>query len=102
VRKLARQSADTTLDEAADVADPAAGPAETAGRAETGKLMRRAMLGLSNDHQEVLRLVFFEDLPYEEIASLLAIPTNTVKTRVYYARQQLKQRLDGLIARGAL
>jgi hypothetical protein len=51
---------------------------------------------LSDDHQEILRLAFYEDLPYEEIAALLSIPDNTVKTRVFYAKQQLKRCLDRL------
>jgi RNA polymerase sigma-70 factor, ECF subfamily len=51
---------------------------------------------LSPEHQEILRLVFYEELPYEEIARLLSIPTNTVKTRVYYAKHHLKQQLERL------
>ena len=57
---------------------------------------RQAMSMLSGDHQEILRLAFYEELPYEEIASLLSIPVNTVKTRVYYAKQQLKKCLEKL------
>ena len=48
---------------------------------------------LSHEHREVLQLAFFEELGYEEIASLLGIPENTVKTRVYYAKRQLKAHL---------
>jgi RNA polymerase sigma-70 factor (ECF subfamily) len=61
--------------------------------------MRQALSALSADHQEMLRLVFYEALPYEDIAQLLNIPENTVKTRVFYAKQQLKRRLDRLISR---
>lgn len=102
VRKNARPAADVSPEEAAEVADLGAGPAETAASTETGQLVRHVMAGLSPDHQEILRLVFFEDLPYEEIAALLAIPENTVKTRVYYAKQQLKQRLERQTTTGAL
>ncbi len=59
-------------------------------------LTQRALAALSRDHQEILRLVFYEELPYEDIATLLAIPTNTVKTRVFYAKQQLKRQLERL------
>ena len=38
-------------------------------------------------------MAFYEDLSYPEIAELLDIPVNTVKTRVYYAKQQLKKGL---------
>jgi RNA polymerase sigma-70 factor (ECF subfamily) len=49
-----------------------------------------------------MRLVFYEEMPYEEIASLLSIPENTVKTRVYHAKRQLKQILDTLARQGAM
>jgi RNA polymerase sigma-70 factor, ECF subfamily len=102
VRRLVRHSDGATVEEAAHVVDPAAGPAEVANRTQAGRITRRALAELSHDHREILRLVFYEELPYEEIAALLAIPTNTVKTRVYYAKQQLKQHLDQLAAQGAL
>jgi RNA polymerase sigma-70 factor (ECF subfamily) len=65
-------------------------------RREVATLTQRALTNLSPEHQEVLRLVFYEELPYEEIAALLSIPTNTVKTRVYYAKRHLKQQLEKL------
>lgn len=102
VRKNARHANHTELDEATQVIDTAASPAETVASHQAGHVTRRAMGELSSDHQEVLRLVFFEELPYEEIAVLLAIPTNTVKTRVYYAKQQLKQRLERMATQGAV
>ena len=62
-------------------------------RASSAKQVQRAIAQLSDDHREVLRLAFYEELPYEEIGALLAIPINTVKTRVYYAKQQLRKQL---------
>jgi len=81
------------LDQAAEIADTAAAPPELANRDHQAKLMQDAMGRLSPDHQEILRLAFYEDLPYEDIAALLSIPDNTVKTRVYYAKQQLRHQL---------
>jgi len=54
------------------------------------------MATLTREHQEILRLVFYEEQPYEEISALLGIPTNTVKTRVFYAKQRLKEQLAHL------
>jgi RNA polymerase sigma-70 factor (ECF subfamily) len=65
-------------------------------RQQLASVTQRALAKLSPEHQEVLRLVFYEDLPYDEIAVLLSIPANTVKTRVYYAKQHLKQQLGRL------
>ena len=47
---------------------------------------RRAMATLSERAPGILRLVFYEEQPYEEISTLLGIPTNTVKARVYSSR----------------
>jgi RNA polymerase sigma-70 factor (ECF subfamily) len=102
VRKNTRQAGSVALEAAANVPDSGAGPAETIASTQTSQVILRAMATLSADHQEILRLVFYQDLAYEEIAALLAIPPNTVKTRVYYAKQQLRQRLDALPAPGAV
>jgi len=96
VRKAARLGTDLPLDQAATLADPAAAPADDIDRKLNAQLMQRAIAQLSTDHQEILRLAFYEDLPYDEIAALLEIPDNTVKTRVFYAKQQLKGCLEKL------
>jgi RNA polymerase sigma-70 factor (ECF subfamily) len=44
----------------------------------------------------VLYLAFYADVPYEQIALLLEVPQNTVKTRVYYAKQKLREYLEQL------
>ena len=54
-------------------------------------LLRKAMKKLSFAHKEILELVFYHEMSYKEISELLGIPVNTVKTRVYYAKENLKQ-----------
>ena len=49
---------------------------------------------LSDEHREVLRLAYFEDLSVKEVADLLGISENTVKTRMFYARKRMAQLLD--------
>lgn len=58
------------------------------------EVIKRAMERLSPAHREVLYLVFYEEMSYEEIASLLGIPENTVKTRVFHAKRKLKELLS--------
>ncbi len=53
----------------------------------------RAMEKLSPAHREVLYLAFYEELTYSEIAKLLGVPENTVKTRVFHAKKKLKELL---------
>jgi RNA polymerase sigma-70 factor (ECF subfamily) len=84
------------LDGALDVPHPQENPADGVQRQQVAALTQRALALLSREHQEVLRLVFYDELPYEEIAGLLSIPVNTVKTRVYYAKQHLKHQLERL------
>jgi RNA polymerase sigma-70 factor, ECF subfamily len=94
VRRAAREDNVAPLEEGRDVIDPQPSPAAQASRAEEAAQLKRVIGGLSPEHQEILRLVFYEELPYEDIAQLVGIPVNTVKTRVFYAKQQLKLRLE--------
>ncbi len=57
------------------------------------ELMKKALEHLSWNHREVLHLVFYEGLSYEEISKMLSIPVNTVKTRVFHAKKALRQLL---------
>lgn len=96
VRRNVRRQQDVELSTAADLAQPGTDPIDQIQRDQLAVLTKKAMDHLSQDHREILRLVFYEELPYEDIALLLAIPVNTVKTRVFYAKQQLKQHLSSL------
>jgi len=53
----------------------------------------RAMEQLSDDHREVVFLTFYEGLSYGEIASILDIPTGTVKSRMFHAKKKLGEAL---------
>ena len=48
---------------------------------------------LSDEQREVLLLVCVEDLSYREAADTLGIPIGTVMSRLYYARQKLRNLL---------
>ncbi len=96
LRRKMRSSQDEPLEESGELVDPLDTPAQSAERSSTSDLARRALALLSADHQEIVRLAFFEELPYEDIATLLSIPVNTVKTRVHYAKQHLKRHLAEL------
>ncbi len=56
---------------------------------ELAEILLKAMDRLSSAHREILDLVFLQGLRYAEIAKLLGIPVNTVKTRVFYAKKRL-------------
>src|SRR5215469_2857760 len=56
--------------------------------------LRRAIGQLDEEQREVLLLREYEQLSYEEIASILRIPLNTVRSRLFRARMQLKTLLS--------
>lgn len=55
------------------------------------ELLKKAMEKLSPLHREVLYLAYYEDMSYHEIAKLLDIPENTVKTRIFNAKKKLRE-----------
>jgi RNA polymerase sigma-70 factor (ECF subfamily) len=55
--------------------------------------IRNAVDQLRPDEREILLLREFEGLAYEEIASVLRMPVNTVRSRLFRARLALKDRL---------
>ncbi|MFE7570493.1 RNA polymerase sigma factor [Streptomyces sp. NPDC057539] len=83
----------TDLAEARDVPDPAPGVEDQIMRdAERAELMT-AVAALPEHLREVLTLVLVEELPYPEVATVLAIPVGTVKSRMSQARQRLSRML---------
>lgn len=69
----------------ADEADPISDNAER---------VHRALADLSTEHREVLVLRFLEDLSLEEIAQLLRCSLGTVKSRLHYAKQAMKIKIE--------
>lgn len=55
--------------------------------------VRRALEHLEKDDREILMLREYEELTYAEIAGLLRLPINTVRSRLFRARVALKEQL---------
>lgn len=68
-------------------------PEEQYIRGETGRLVQDSVAKLSEDYRTVIILKHFMDLSYREIGAVLEIPEKTVKSRLYTARQLLKDLL---------
>ena len=52
--------------------------------------IRAALRQLSPDHRQVVELTYFSGFSYQEIATIVNCPVNTVKTRMFHARRRLK------------
>lgn len=60
----------------------------------TNAALKAALQTLKVKHREILELVFYQEFSYVEVAELIGIPENTVKTRVFHAKQALKGVLE--------
>ena len=54
----------------------------------------QAFSGLKPAYRTILDLAFYQELSYEEIADILALPLNTVKTHVRRAKEALRSHLE--------
>lgn len=61
---------------------------------ETGSAIEAALLELKPDHRAVVVLRHFHGFSYEEIAAILGLPAKTVKSRLFTARRELRQKLS--------
>jgi RNA polymerase sigma-70 factor (ECF subfamily) len=71
------------------------GPEQALSERQVQKLLLDAMDKLSSDHRVVVDLTYYHEAGYREIAEIVNCPVGTVKTRMFHARQKLKDILDG-------
>jgi RNA polymerase sigma-70 factor (ECF subfamily) len=72
---------------------PAAGPspADAASYRERAECLRTAVESLSEKHRQVVLLRFFEEASLPEIATVLGCSIGTVKSRLHYALEKLRE-----------
>lgn len=58
-------------------------------------LLDKYLAQLNPNHREVIQLRYLLDLEYTEIANILKVPIGTIKSRLFYGMNQLKQILGG-------
>src|SRR3989442_16045122 len=88
-----RRRRDEELDEetAAAIEDLSDNPATTLEKKDKSAMIRKCLTGLSAEHREVIDLVYYHEKSVEEVAEIVGIPENTVKTRMFYARKKLAE-----------
>ncbi len=73
-------------------------PARLHERGEASLILWKALNELADAHREILVLKELQGFRYSEIADILEIPEGTVASRLYHARDALR---DALVARNA-
>ncbi len=88
-----RKRTEAELDEsyAEQIIDDADTPEVDLQKKDKGAVIRECIHKLSQDHREMIDLVYYHEKSIDEVAMLLGIPHNTVKTRMFYARQKLSE-----------
>lgn len=66
-------------------------------RKELQAAVQRGINALDDDYREVLVLRDIQGLSYDEIGEILKIPTGTVKSRLFRARDSLKEGLKNVL-----
>ena len=90
-----RRRPDEELDDetAEAIEDPTDDPEVAIAKKDKSAVIRKCMSGLSAEHREIIDLVYYHDKSVEEVAEIVGIPENTVKTRMFYARKKLAELL---------
>jgi RNA polymerase sigma-70 factor (ECF subfamily) len=95
---LRRAGREEPLDEDADPpAAESAGPEWQAHSAELSRRVQKALMSMKVDDRAVLTLRHFSECSYREIGDILDLQEKTVKSRLFEARQRLRELLKDLI-----
>ena len=66
-------------------------PEETFLQKEKAEMIRKIMMALNENDRTILLLRDYEGLSYDEIAQILSISTELIKSRLYRARQKYRK-----------
>lgn len=72
-------------------------PTTTTFHGERAQLLHAAIEELEDDHRQVIVLREFDEMDYQQIAEVIGAPIGTVRSRLFRARTQLRERLAGLL-----
>jgi RNA polymerase sigma-70 factor, ECF subfamily len=81
---------------APEIPDPHRSPAETAQDSERFRSVHQAFMALPSDLRESMTLFIYENLSYAQIAAIQGCTPKAVETRIYRARQILREQLKDL------
>ena len=91
---LRRSGREEALDEDAPLpSDERGNPEWQAGESQAAARIRSALMTMSPNDRTVIALRHFSECSYQEIAQVLGIDEKTVKSRLFEARQRLRELL---------
>lgn len=89
---LRRRPFEALDDEVAESIEESGDDPETAmQKADRSAVLQACLRQLSSAHRQVIDLVYYHEQSIEEIARIVGVPENTVKTRVFHARKRIAE-----------
>jgi RNA polymerase sigma-70 factor (ECF subfamily) len=93
---LRRRSTEELDDEVAEfIEDPADNPEVTMQKKQRSSILAECLTQLSAAHREIIDLVYYHEKSIDEVAEIIGVPQNTVKTRMFYARKRIAELMNG-------
>jgi RNA polymerase sigma-70 factor (ECF subfamily) len=91
---LRRRSTDELDDDVLEfIEDTSDNPEVTVQKTERGALLAECLKQLSPAHREIIDLVYYHERSIDDVAQIIGVPQNTVKTRMFYARKRMAELL---------
>jgi RNA polymerase sigma-70 factor (ECF subfamily) len=75
------------------IEDPSDDPEVAMQKTERSEILRDCLKLLSPAHREIIDLVYYHARTIEDVAEIIGVPPNTVKTRMFYARKRIGELL---------
>jgi RNA polymerase sigma-70 factor, ECF subfamily len=82
-----------STDELAGIEDASDNPEIALQKTERGEILRDCLEQLSPAHREIIDLVYYHERTIDDVAAIIGVPPNTVKTRMFYARKRIGELL---------
>ena len=91
---LRQRTTDELDDDAvAFVEDPGDNPEVAMQKTERSAILLNCLKQLSPAHREIIDLVYYHERTIDDVAEIIGVPQNTVKTRMFYARKRIGELL---------
>jgi RNA polymerase sigma-70 factor (ECF subfamily) len=91
---LRRRSTDELDEDVLEfIADTSDDPEVAVQKTERSALVAECVKQLSPAHREIIDLVYYHERSIDDVAEIIGVPQNTVKTRMFYARKRMAELL---------
>ena len=89
---LRRRTTEELDEEVAEfIEDPSDNPEVAMQKTQRNAVLQDCLGQLSPAHREIVDLVYYHEKSIDEVAEIIGVPQNTVKTRMFYARKRIAE-----------